>query len=516
VRLRDVSGTVVSEDPRTHRYRKLQRLKTGRPARVLDLFAGCGGISLGFRASGCEIVGAVENDPIAARTMAVNFYGQEMDMRCAARDIRRTKAKDLAEVLSPGEDPCELVDLIVGGPPCQAFARVGRAKLREVARDPQAYQSDVRANLYLHYLEYVKTLQPLAILIENVPDVLNYGGSNIPELICRDLDQAGYRCKYTILNAAHYGVPQLRERMFLLAYAEELGVEPEFPAPTHRWEIPKGYLGARYRRLAFKRRLEETGYLVYPPVPQNDCWLPVAITAEEAIGDLPEIKQHLEGKLPRSARYRKQLLSYRRDVAPSCYALLMKNWPGFKSGEVVQDHVIRWLPRDYPIFARMQPGDEYPQALQKAEQLFREKIQKLCSEAKTLIEGSLEYEDLRRKIVPPYDGGKFPNKWRKMEPDAPARTLMAHLGKDTYTHIHYDSTQARTISVREAARLQSFPDGFRFCGGMNAAFRQIGNAVPPLLANVLACEILKALGVPDPPEPLVNRLMAGSEEVDRG
>ena len=95
----------------------------------------------------------------------------------------------------------------------------------------------------------------------------------------------------------------------------------------------------------------------------------------------------------------------------------------------------------------------------------------------------------RDSIVPPYDASKFPNKWRKMWRDQPARTLMAHLGKDSYSHIHYDSEQARTISVREAARLQSFPDGFVFCGTMNPAFRQIGNAVPPLMAKALAEQI---------------------------
>jgi DNA (cytosine-5)-methyltransferase 1 len=73
-----------------------------------------------------------------------------------------------------------------------------------------------------------------------------------------------------------------------------------------------------------------------------------------------------------------------------------------------------------------------------------------------------------------------------MEEDKPARTLMAHLGKDSYSHIHYDGSQARTISVREAARLQSFPDGFEFYGAMNAAFRQIGNAVPPLMSSKIA------------------------------
>ena len=96
-------------------------------------------------------------------------------------------------------------------------------------------------------------------------------------------------------------------------------------------------------------------------------------------------------------------------------------------------------------------------------------------------------------MIPPYDPGKFPNKWRKLEADLPSRTLMAHIGKDTYSHIHYDSQQARTISVREAARLQSFPDGFEFAGTMNPAFRQIGNAVPPLLSCALAKTIRRQL-----------------------
>ncbi|NWP75057.1 DNA cytosine methyltransferase, partial [Escherichia coli] len=79
------------------------------------------------------------------------------------------------------------------------------------------------------------------------------------------------------------------------------------------------------------------------------------------------------------------------------------------------------------------------------------------------------WKDLRQSMVPPYDPAKFPNKWWKLDPLKPSRTLTAHMGKDTYSHIHYDSYQARTVSVREAARLQSFPDGFRFAGAMNAA-----------------------------------------------
>ena len=95
--------------------------------------------------------------------------------------------------------------------------------------------------------------------------------------------------------------------------------------------------------------------------------------------------------------------------------------------------------------------------------------------------------------MPPYDASKFPNKWWKISRGQPVRTVMAHLSKDGYSHIHYDNAQARTISVREAARLQSFPDGFVFAGAMNPAFRQIGNAVPPLLARAIATQIMKTI-----------------------
>jgi DNA (cytosine-5)-methyltransferase 1 len=167
----------------------------------------------------------------------------------------------------------------------------------------------------------------------------------------------------------------------------------------------------------------------------------------------------------------------------------MRTWPGFEASGSLNDHVIRYLPRDYPLFARLKPGDQYPEAVACAEKMFDEAIQALKAKKKAPARNSPAWKELRASIVPPYDPGKFPNKWRKMESNKPARTLLAHLGKDSYTHIHYDSRQARPISVREAARLQSFPDRFIFAGTMNPAFRQIGNAVPPLLAKAVADEI---------------------------
>ena len=173
----------------------------------------------------------------------------------------------------------------------------------------------------------------------------------------------------------------------------------------------------------------------------------------------------------------------------------MRTWPGFEAPEEgLRDHVIRYLPRDYELFARLNPGDQYPQAWQHAMNMLAEKIARTAATGESRsAKALLNIERLRDAIVPPYDASKFPNKWRKMWRDQPARTLMAHLGKDSYSHIHYDSEQARTISVREAARLQSFPDGFVFCGTMNPAFRQIGNAVPPLMAKALAETMMIAL-----------------------
>ena len=150
------------------------------------------------------------------------------------------------------------------------------------------------------------------------------------------------------------------------------------------------------------------------------------------------------------------------------------------------DHVIRYLPRDYAIFARLKPGDQYPEAYALALRMRDEAIKVIEAErGQSLIPGSSMYAELTGRFVLQYDTSKFPNKFRKMEADAPARTLMAHLGKDGYSHIHYENKQARTISVREGARLQSFPDGFRFCGTMNPAFRQIGNAVPPVIGHAV-------------------------------
>ena len=222
---------------------KIARLRAGERARVLDLFSGCGGLSLGFHAAGFEIRAAVESDPDAARSHGLNFHGGSPE-HSQARDIITTHPEELAAALDLGPVD-KAIDVIVGGPPCQAFARVGRSKLREIEAHPEAFKHDPRARLYQEYLRYVDAFQPLAVLMENVPDVLNHGGQNIAEEICEVLGEKGYVCGYTLLNAVYYGVPQMRERMFLIAYRREVTDEVGFPAPKRWIGLPPGYDGTR-------------------------------------------------------------------------------------------------------------------------------------------------------------------------------------------------------------------------------------------------------------------------------
>jgi DNA (cytosine-5)-methyltransferase 1 len=157
----------------------------------------------------------------------------------------------------------------------------------------------------------------------------------------------------------------------------------------------------------------------------------------------------------------------------------MRSWPGLPPSEEVADHVCKATPRDYKTFASMSPGDRYPAALKIARRRFAAAVGRWRSLDKT---GPRPRE---ADYVPPYRDDNFPEKWRKLIVGAPSWTVTAHLAKDSYSHIHYDSRQARMITVREAARLQSFPDSWRFEGNLGDRFRQIGNAVPPLMAAAL-------------------------------
>lgn len=383
--------------------------------RCLDLFAGCGGMSLGFTYAGFKLKGGIEKDSTAIQTHAKNFFGSETKSlykrHSTPYDITKLPPEKFMEEILGERNPSGLIDVIIGGPPCQAFARVGRAKLREIMEHPDAFLTDDRASMYLYYLKYVEFFRPLAIVMENVPDIMNFGGKNIAEEIAISLENIGYESRYTILNSAYYGVPQMRQRFFLIAIRKDLNVVPIFPDCTHYIKLPQGYqnshmvaLGGMTQSTLFNHNDSQHHYI---PSPQPTSSLPKAITAKEALQDLPsiDIKAIIKGR-----RKFDKLAKYSNEHEPSDYAKLMRQWSGFESSEGVFDHVTRYLPRDYEIFRRMQPGDQYPQAYKIAEQIFYEALHKHeLYTKKELRTDSSQYNELRAKFVPPYDPNKFPN-----------------------------------------------------------------------------------------------------------
>jgi DNA (cytosine-5)-methyltransferase 1 len=466
------------------RQKKLARLRSGGSARALEICSGSGGLSLGLHTAGFELAAHIEIDPEAARSYALNLAnGRDLEGPWAQpRDMEKVSAEQLVAELGLPTSSADSFDVLAAGLPCQAFARIGRSKLRSVSGgEEDAFQKDPRASLYRRFLKYVDDTQPLAIIIENVPDILNFGGHNVPEEICDYLEAAGYSTGYTLLNAAYFGVPQIRERLFIVALARVLGEKPRFPEPTHFVELPSGYQGSR--RVALKHVDQTSGRFHELHKPSNT--LKPAVGTSQALADLPRITEHV--KDPKIIRRRKLTdeLPYRESKKDlSEYAGMMRRWDGFASDAGTDGHLVRLTPRDFPIFEAMDHGADYPQARKLAEEMFKQALSR--KRLGSISKNSAVYRNLRADIVPPYDPEKFPNKWWKLDPAKPSRTLTAHMGKDTYSHIHYDSQQCRTVSVREAARLQSFPDGFVFAGAMNAAFRQIGNAVPPLLGLAVA------------------------------
>jgi DNA (cytosine-5)-methyltransferase 1 len=466
-----------------------------RCATVIDLFAGAGGFSLGFRAAGARLLAAVDVSETAGETYQRNFrvLQPRRPPRVFCGDEGNLEDLDLERVAAADTK----LDILIGGPPCQGFSRIGRAKLASLAEEPT--DEDPRNELYRRFMSAVRFWRPRAVVMENVPGMLSLRGTNIADMAAAELAACGYRVGYALLNAVWYGVPQFRERLFFIGIREDLGIEPSVPVPSHRADLPSGY-----------RRPPEAVTIPFSFIPHYELAVPVergrlpAVTLREAIGDLPAIHEHLLGESGRRPANFRVARTY-EGPPRSLFARLMREWPGFKPPAVIQDHVVRWTPRDYETFRRMRPDDRYPDALRIAEARFLERLTDLARSGDQPPPGSPRYEELRRSFIPPYPVEKFVDKWRKLSGDAPSWTIPAHLAKDAYSHIHYDSEQARAISIREAARLQSFPDAFTFSGNMGDCFTQIGNAVPPVLAWAIASHVLLSLQFRAASPPLHDR-----------
>jgi DNA (cytosine-5)-methyltransferase 1 len=365
--------------------------KTTRPL-ALDLFCGAGGLSLGLEEAGFDVILGVDRYDRAIATHRANFGGVSLCGDISdPRQLRLIKSalKDIP------------ISLIAGGPPCQPFSRAGKNKIRSLGNS----SGDRRRELWRSFVCLVKQIKPQYVLIENVPD-LAYGDSSVIfRQIVNALEVIGYNVESRFLNAWQFGVPQHRQRLFIVAYLNGL---------SFHW----------------------------PPTRTGD-----KVTVRDAISDLPAVvgggrQIELPYGEPKSLFQQRS----RRRLSAS-------------QKRKIHDHLTRSV-RDDDLEA------------------FR-----------LMTDGSL-YSDLPKHLRR-YRADIFEDKYKRLAWDGLSRSITAHIGKDGYWYIHPE--QHRTLTIREAARIQTFPDHFRFAGSPSHAFRQIGEAVPPELAKALGRAIRSAI-----------------------
>jgi len=382
-----------------------------RPIAV-DLFAGAGGMTLGFEQAGFDVLAAVEIDPVHCATHQFNF--PMCSILC--QDVAELTGSEIRKKSAIGGRE---IDVVISGSPCQGFSMMGK---RDV--------DDPRNSLIFHFQRLVLQLKPKFFVMENVPGIASGEHKELLNLLISSFMEAGYKVEenYQVLNAVNYGVPQARKRLFLIGCKKDYEL-PKYPQPTTI--LPKIKVPQRYKKVN----------------------LPAVPTVWDAIGDLPEVENYSE-LLHRDwviAEYGKC----------STYASIMRGIDG--------------LDDDYSY------DREYDRQI-------------LSSSLRT----NHSQESMERFHAAKH-GEKEPiSRFYKLHPEGVCNTLRAGTdrARGAYTSprpIH--PSTPRCITVREAARLHSYPDWFRFHVTKWHGFRQVGNSVPPRLAKVVAAQIISALGV---------------------
>jgi len=338
--------------------------------RVLDLFCGAGGLSLGFKLAGYKIVGGVDFQADAIKTHEKNF--DKSISICG--DIREIKDDTVIDLFG------NKVDVIIGGPPCQGFSAGNR----------QQIENDPRNKLFFEFIRFVKILKPKAIVIENVRQILTKDNGFAKNKIFEILEELGYNVDVRVLTASDYGVPQNRNRAV--------------------------FIGIR----------KDIGNINYDLIKKE----PKIVTVEEAIGDLYEL-ENTDNRII-SSKPTTKFQKYIRGKS-DC---IVNHEPKYPNGEVQER--MKYVP---------QGGN---------------------------------WQDVPEHLWKVQRTNRHSSAYRRLDASKPSITI--DTGHMNYFHPLFN----RVPTVRESARLQSFPDDFEFVGTPTSQLRQVGNAVPPLMAKAIA------------------------------
>jgi DNA (cytosine-5)-methyltransferase 1 len=396
---------------------------------TIDLFAGCGGLMDGFMQEGSyNTLACVEWESFPCQTIA-NRLAKKWHHRNANEEVIRFDIQRTEELINGFDDPeygkhqglAKLVgenkvDVIIGGPPCQAYSLAGRI------RDPHGMREDYRDYLFESYIRILNHFKPSLFVFENVMGMLSAApdGTPIVDKIREAFDKAGYLViddfKDAVFDVADFGIPQHRKRVIILGVNKVLG---------------------KSDNVLCKKILDEF-YNVLMPLYKKKA---KPRTVRSAIGDMPAI-------FPRKEVLKKEGHKYSHQPI---------------DGNGMMNHIPRFhSERDQKIFTML------------AEDIESGRNQYVSTDS---------LKELYTKMT-----GKKSNihKYYVLRWNEPSNTIPAHLYKDGMRHIHPDPAQARSITVREAARLQTFADDFEFLGPMMAQYKMIGNAVPSDFAKIIA------------------------------
>lgn len=507
---------------------------------VIDLFAGPGGLCEGFTSivndNGLPrfaVKVSIEKDPVAHRTLMLralfrkfpkgnapaSYYEyvrgvitrQEFLVRPEIKDAAAEAATE-ARCAELGATPHDTIDawikeaigdntnwVLIGGPPCQAYSLAGRSRLR--GKDPEAFESDKRHFLYTEYLRIIQEFEPSVFVMENVKGMLNskHGGSRIFERILADLSAPKGGLSYQIrslvvdgnelkpndyvIEADDYGVPQSRHRVILFGVRSDLA-----EATPALAQNPRSFL--------LKKALPKVGVTAalsgLPPLrsrlsketDSHKAWVGVMKKAPLSLKSwrIP-LRCKIEELMASSAKEAEHLVSSGSTFIP------MAVTPGAE----MPDELRSWY-LDSRLGGVLQHETRSHMRSDLHRYLFAACFVQSQHYAPTL-------RDFPPKLLPDHvniDGETIPfvDRFRVQIGNAPSSTVVAHIKKDGHYYIHPDPVQCRSLTVREAARLQTFPDNYFFEGNRTEQYGQIGNAVPPLLARKIAEVIYKFLASP--------------------
>ncbi len=409
---------------------------------VLDLFSGAGGLSEGFWRNGATFIGHIEADKYACDTLSTrtaywelkkqkklktyhNYLEKKIDREEFLNNVFSNKDLVINEFISNSnygeiknkidknlKEISKKVDVIIGGPPCQAYSVIGRARMKD------RVVNDERNTLYKHYVKFLRDFKPKMFVFENVPGLLSASNGKYFEDLQKEIREVGYEFEFKILNSFDFGVLQNRKRVIIIGWKKELK-------------------------------------LSYPTFEKVN--LPKDTKVEKILNDLPEVEpgSKIEGK----NRYKKNSNEY-----------LIFSKIREKDFNILTQHETR-------------PHNDNDR-----------KIYEIAIELWNRKKKRLRYDELPERLRKHKNIETFVNRFNVVKADLEAtHTMLAHIAMDGHYYIHPDINQLRSLSIREASRVQSFPDDFYFEGPRTFIFKQIGNAVPPLMAEKIGEKIKEML-----------------------